>query len=810
MNAFGITSDRAHAGLLRLGLLVGFALGLGGAIPVSAQEIVGELALNLPAPKSFLLHATLPLPRGVMQPGAALSPLSILLPDGTRAVTQAESVSRYAASADGTDVVELYARVERPPGASPGDRVTYEVARLPQGPAQLTLHPAVEELLSTPGAFQMRTRDLFEHRYLADLGAGIRKGSYELRRDGAVVRELTLHRILLPEFPASGPEGTLPHMMGIRAWIRTFDSEGYILLDLEVHNGFDGRNPDDERDDLLNSVYFRDLRLRLPGPWRVLPAFESPVMGPILDVGALRDHQLLAEHGEALYVMPRQARMVRRYAIALPGWEGRARVALEERGLAFARRGTSPTGEPLWSWWNPKTARYFPQRFPLPTLDHLGLAHLDDELQAELKKREQQLAEGSKGSYPMFSQLLGWAHPWGVAYGGMTGGDEINPWDGLRVAAAGSRAGYRLAQLITRAYSDRQPTALYDLQGRPTQVPDLLIHGPNGPYAVSGFYIRPQAGFGFEDVPDFQDRAAKALGLRERSHEALEQFQPIDLQHYIRYTRNLKVLTWLGNDSLARHLLIASAEVFHLSFHRFPVGAWGYAPGSGLLAKMNHVKDYPGQGVALGRGEAWGIDCASAAYSVAGEAWRQAKLPWFERIAQLVEDGQSTCTGNIQAEYFSKLFGGRYLVRRANESAFLEHALVGMNESVFRGADPERATTLDDIVVASVRAGLQAPFWNAQDKGIWWSVGVAPTDSSLGIGEFCEDVPHNAYDTYVDREDTWSPLAYAYVHSGDPLFLQRAEEMLGGPLWTSLVAGGETWLESRSALLALAQSLYGN
>ena len=42
------------------------------------------------------------------------------------------------------------------------------------------------------------------------------------------------------------------------------------------------------------------------------------------------------------------------------------------------------------------------------------------------------MASGSAGNYPLKSAALGWAQPWGVAYGGMSGGDEINIFDGLR------------------------------------------------------------------------------------------------------------------------------------------------------------------------------------------------------------------------------------------------------------------------------------------------------------------------------------------------------------------------------------------
>ena len=278
--------------------------------PVRGQDVVAELSLDAPRQDEFLLRGTVPVPPGVVIPGRPGSPLTILAPDGTPVPTQAETVSRYGADADGADVVELIARGERPAGVEAGERVTYRVALLDSPADTFEPHAAVEELLATHGAFQVRARDVFEHRYAAKLGAALRKPDAQTRRDGVHVRELVAHRVMLPITPVAGDEGTLPRLMGVHAWVRTYDRAGFLLVDLHVHNGFDGRDLDDPRDDLLDRVYFRGLRLRLPEPWRVIDAFEHPGRGPAEDAGALRDHALLREREGELYMMPRQARPV--------------------------------------------------------------------------------------------------------------------------------------------------------------------------------------------------------------------------------------------------------------------------------------------------------------------------------------------------------------------------------------------------------------------------------------------------------------------------------------------------------------------
>ena len=81
-----------------------------------------------------------------------------------------------------------------------------------------------------------------------------------------------------------------------------------------------------------------------------------------------------------------------------------------------------------------------PFAIDVPTLDHVGLANVRAQLRGRLESVRSQTQSGLHGAYPFLSRRLGWAHPWGVAYGGMAGGDEIHQLDGVRTAASASRA----------------------------------------------------------------------------------------------------------------------------------------------------------------------------------------------------------------------------------------------------------------------------------------------------------------------------------------------------------------------------------
>lgn len=801
---------RAVWGVASAALTIASSLALAGesASLQDEHEVVGSMTLEAPQETTFVLHGTLPVPPGTWSPGDEGSPLSVLQPDGSQAVTQVEAVSLDPDRTRGAHVLEVIARVQRPPGVLPGSPISYKVALYDQSSGKHELHPQVAQLLEGAGGLPLSTRDVLGNRYEADLtlGSPLRVG-----REGPLVREVSRHQVLLPE--SSKPKAkALPHMMGVHSHLRTHAQAGYILLDLHLHNGMDGLDKLDPRDDALREIYFSHLSLELPPGWKVLHAFDNPAAGRSLEGDGVEQHLLLEPQEDGtMYLMPRQSHLVRRLAITLPGWESRARSALESRHLAFCRRGQNEQGRRFWSWWNPATAHYFPQRYPLPDLDHVGLEELRSSLDATAEARIEQIASGDPGTYPMYSAALGWAQPWGVPYGGMTGGDEIHPISGLRVAASASRGGYRLAQIGMRGYVDRQPTALYSRSGRPTRVEDILESDAGTPHVTSTFYLVPKTGdpFGFSEASDHQTIIVLRDGLAPEWQDELLSYGPIDFQHYIRHTRNLKVLAWLGNDSLARAELEAAAELFHLSFHEFPYGKYGYVESTGLLAKMELVNLDPGEGLPTGRGDAWGLDAVAAAYSLGSVEFRDRTYPWIEKVVRTFEAGQSECTGNLQALYVGKLLGGQFLVSRSNECSYLENALRGLNESLFAGRDEELFKTVRDMLVASVRAQTRPPFWNETELAPWATVGVAPADPLLP--EFCKDVPEGAFGGYANDIHLWSSLGYAYLYTGEPHFLKRAQEMAGSAsLWAKLHEDGLDWIENRSALLSVVQALHAH
>ena len=792
----------------------------------------------------LLLHGTLPLPPGAFPLRDSRSPFRLESPAGTRIPVQVESLSDYPRAADGSDVVEVTARVRRPVGLETGDRASFRLVYDPRTPPPHAPRSAVSDLLSTPGAIRLTSSDWFGHAYERDLslvprdpGEGPPAPAHKVMRDGEVVRTVRSHSSLVPVLVDESPTGTLPHMMGVHAYTSTFQDEDWFALDLSIHNGHSGHSGQsaagegqqeqgdeqlpgagDGRGDPRNApagrLYFRELVLELPAGWSVLAAFADPFLGqPVTADGQTRISLVTQLPGNKLHLMPRQARFHRRLAIARPGAEAAAREYLDGIGLAFARAGTRLQGGQRFSWRNLETSRYFPQCQPLPDLGHLDAETLRADLGAERDALAGHLAAGTSGSFPLVSPVLGWAHPWGVSYGGMTGSGEIFMVEGVPTAAAASRAGYSVLQLINRMVTERHPTALFDGDGEPTRLARWVDGDPESGAAhhvKMRFSIVPDLAygdpFGFTAAPTFQVEAVEAAGAGPDYADDLDGYMPIDLQHLVRHTKNVKALVWLRADPLARDELRLQGEIGRLSYHTLPNSENGYVQSSGQLADRQYVDQNPATGAFMGRGEGWAIDAMVGAWRLSDSAWRAEAAPWFDGLLELMEDGQSACLGYIHNKPGTGQLDNQYRVRQNFEEAILALGLRSMTESVWRRRDPARAARAEELLTAALYPMIGPDFWDSAAGAPYHHVGVA--DNTPEAPPFCTDFGPLPHSTSYDRSQCWGALAQGYLLTEDELFLQRAAELLDAvDLRSGLEADGLENITNRSPLLALAQEL---
>jgi hypothetical protein len=794
-------------------------------LTVGAQ--VGLLETIVPAAGSFLLRGSLPIPPGVFTDQSTSMPLAVLDFDGEPVLTQAHVVSRYADASEGADVLELVARLPSPAGVAPGQRASFGVRVLSEGipitpPASTGLAALTEataalpgpviDLLSDPEAVLISTRDVFGHRYSARL---LEDGeASRLLKHGPLMSQVRNYRVMLPETPVAGSSGTLAHLFGVHAYWTALAEENIVLLDLRVNNGQANTEPG-TLDDVINHVYFDRLDISVPVGWTVVQDFVDPMLGTLSSSGGMNHLPLVRANTDgSLHLFPMRAQMIRRLALCPLGQEQRARDLLEMEGLAFSVGGfEAETNEPLWHWSNPITGRYFPQSFPLPSLEFAGLDNVRSQLNGQFNWLLGLFTSGSsQGNYPVQAPRLGWAHPYGVGYGGMTGGDEIHIVEGVPTAMARSREGYRHLQLLHRMHTDRQPNAIWRQDGEPASFLDYLVLNGADSYVPLSFYMLWLGGtdtIGYNSKPTFQVNAAAAQGKLPSYQATLLGFDPHDQQHLIRYTRSPKALAWLGNDSLAKDDLKLQAELFRLSYHPYYNSIGKSMDETSMRRDIEDVTDNLHGAMTYGRGEAWGTDVVSAAYALGEPAWREQVYPWFETLASLLAFAQTTCGGYIMAQSGQKFLDGKYRGAQGYEVSIVDNALTGLVERAFRGKSPAYTALMDDVRQAHYYGFIDPMAWSAVHDGPWEQYAVAPL-SPLSV-PYCgnSQQPLDGFTPGANKYQTFTTLGYAYQLTEDPVFLEKAGDMIGGDLVSELLGDGTFNVANRAAILRVAQDLAG-
>ncbi|MFT4648488.1 MAG: hypothetical protein ACI9X4_001713 [Glaciecola sp.] len=822
--ARGLVNSRIIAmGLTFLGLL--------GTLPAQQQQLSSHIApgamfqtastvaiakFTQKAPTSILyqLHGTLPIPPGTWNGDRQHPTLAVRSYDGTLAHTQMEVVTRN--SVGEPEVVELIALVRRDPSVAAGTQIDFDVVSHQGTPGSIQVRPEVVDLLRAPGQIVMNTYDVFGNRYQADLMRDLHGGQHRRLKEGALLNQYGGHRVLTP-VPGSDPTTVLPHMMGVHVYTTVYSGSSAISVDLIVHNALSDLSDETAEDDLLDDMYFRNIGLEIPQGWVILSAFDNPLESDLVDIpGTSRAQKQLVSPlaGGRMHLMVRQARFTRRFIIAQDTPEGRAQAMqlnIKETLALLKRPRTQAERSSLWSWWNPTTAFYYPQKFVLPILTDYDLATITDHLEARYHRIALQTETGTTGLYPFTAAPMGWCHPWGDPYGGMPGGDEINFVDGLKTAVTESTDGYRLAEITAKAYMDRQAMAFYDIHGTPLRLRDLVQVGLQGRFYMDAHFQLSPSGVHeyprFDLSPKHHIERVRSLNLQPDYESEMRSWVNIDIQHLIRYTRSYKTLVWLGNDELAKDEIRLTADIFRLSYPEVYSSYNGYVQGTGLLYDQLRVQQFPQQGADVGRGEAWGMDAACTAYAISDNSFRTRFRPWFQIFSDMVRDGQSACTGNVVSFYIANHFNGQYRVRQSFEVAMVEQALRSIAECVFKDLPGITYQELREVQRGSTYASLRAPYWNPTQKGPWFIVGTGHANDNM-VQDLCDNVPNDAFSPHVDFTDYWNAIAYTFAENPDRFLIDRLDEMIGAAtitLGTSPLID-TLRIEARAAMLVFKET----
>jgi hypothetical protein len=786
----------------------------GGGNGGPGGPVVAVLELTTPTQAQFVLHGTVPVPKGTFPRADGKVPFSVRNITGTVVPTQVEIVSRYPDDSDGAAVIEVLARVDRPTNAVVGGKVQYQVVENPHPVGKLPIKQEVLSLLTKPAGTLLVATDVFGHQYTVDLFKNIRAQSPGVNlvnlRQGSVAVQMRTYDVMSRGSQTVGaPSGALPHFFGVHAYVTAWSQQNSLSLDLRVNNGPSGVDHGDPSDDPLGNVYFKSLELWVPTGWVVQSDVNDPCLGTAHSQGTYTAYPLIKPNADgSMHLMAQQAMLHRRLALSKSPAVAEARALLDQEGLGFCRRGPSPDGGPLYSWWNQNTANYFPQRHKLADVSYYGVNSLEGNCASEFNNTKQHLEQGTATQYPYSMPAYGYNHGWGVQYGGMTSGSEIWFYDGFKTAEAASNKGYRAAQMQHRMYCDRQPQCLYDKNGETTRTDEWIVHGPTFDYIPITFFQRFNGNgndpFGYATSPAFQRQYVASHTLQPAYETDILNWDPIDFQHYARFTHGAKVLAWLGNDAIAKDDLRMAAEIFRMSYHEYPTNSAGATMSSQLLSDMNHVHAHPGKGYGFGRGPAWGTDSAVCAYTLSDSTWRARWVGWFDKVADTLAQGQSSCNGFIQANVNIKNLAGQWYTRQSIEQAIIENVLWELKESVFRDADPARFAQTTDTLRDSLYAMIGPMAWDNSVHAPMAMVAVGPLD--INLPPFCGSVPPGGTGNGGDKYQTPSSLAYGFELTGDQTFLTRASEMFATTnLLGTLTGSGMYSVENKIALIAALQ-----
>jgi len=702
---------------------------------------VARLELAAPRTDAFLLRACLPIERGVFPRADGRSPFLVRMPGDTGELTRAqvEVVSRYP-NGD-ADVVEIIAPATIDEAVRKGARVTCGVylddggEEAPVATTPVSVRVAALLDPTARGRVAVRTHDVFGNTYIAELvgnPGGYGQGSIRAGKQGPFLSEQRAYATLEPA-PNQGKEGApLPHLMGVHAYWTKTAIDDVVLMSMRVHNGaVAGNRAASSLEAPLGIVYWTNLELVTPKEWIVVPEIADPFFGPSRVEGDVRITSIVRGNADgSLHMMGPQAQFERRFALAPLGQEAAAKSRLAFEGWAFPARD-----DQLWSWSNTKTARYFPQRTVLATIDFLkragktGKAAARAQDAATLSDQKKALETGTAFGWYVLSPVMGWAHPWFTQEQGGVGGEGIATIEGHYVAQGASQDGLASLSLGHRMNVCRQPEATYDAQGEIVGYHRWLSqdgvipfdYRTNGGVVIPEFRLPMRWGAPASE----QVRTVVARGLRPSydkgnpfdkegsvPHDgALLSWWPHDDQHLVRYTRSTKALTWLANDAMAKDDLMLSAELFRLVFHESPHVAVDWSAGVTLAIYAELARRSPHGGLPVGREHAWGIDAMCAAYSVASPEWRARQKSWFGHVTQLLDDGAMP-SGLVQRFVNERLLGdNRYCVAQTFECLFLVHALRCMDASVYEGVDEARTAQLAGLAEKAGEYLFFGPPW---------------------------------------------------------------------------------------------------
>ena len=539
--------------------------------------------------------------------------------------------------------------------------------------------------------------------YSAQVGRVAGGGSYY--RSGALVTTFEVSgRLARRDHSAPFPE-----LLGFTAWITSTAGENAVQITLALDSGrVDGSVLPDFEFDGIELVVPQGVELEHKGPE---PLSDGPIE---LDDGNWAHSLSPTELAQVWF--QRQER-VWHFALFPTGERPRARQLLDNLGFAVALSGPG-----LWAWDSPGCCGFNAQEVAPPMLAHLNVGSLIPGSKTSVDKLLIALRDGKPiGGGNSKVGRLGLFHPWGVAYGGMTGGSEIDQLLGVELTRAPDPWRLLEYQLRFARLVDRQRVALYRRDGVPFPLEYVASGGvPDGavaakpPAMFNGQFANNPDPFGFWAAQNKSPRV-----LNSTAYEStLRSFAPIDEQHLVRFTGPAKVLAALWRDPYAIRWLKLEAELSRAHLSEFPGGQL-----DGWIAQ---TRSRPRQGGPLGRGEGWVADCVAHAWAYHPRGFRTRFAPWARKFLELV--AQSPTPAGIWNRHTSGKsikpapFYSAHAVCQTIEHAIVAHGALGLWLAT-RAEEPQH--NVERALVDAATTGIRY-LWKPGAGDAYQWVAVAP------------------------------------------------------------------------------------
>jgi len=761
---------------------------------------VAYLECDVPNLDRFVVHGAVPVPRGYSYRRYPC-PFTVFDPTGNPLVTQWEPI---AYRADGTLMtVELLTQVVRgelPPNTRQRFAVRERDSALPPLPFDVD-NPAFTDI-------KLRAIDVYGNQYVGN------PQFVRVHRLGSVVFTCEFTMRLMPTDPNTT---TLEQLGAAQMWMTFRRDTNIVEVALNYHNA-SSEHP-------TWHIYFDRLLMSIPEDWGGVSMWPESRGGDAFNFQGFRVLPLITSQStsEVHYLAQRHERGFR-YFLHPPGREANAHELQQRKGWAVAvDELLNPiTGDRTWSFFNPETPGYFPQAMPMPDLSHVfGLRQglIDDKNQLYF----QLMNEFSVGADTPIHLPGGFRNPYGVEYGGQTGGMNMNPFEGMETLWSGERAGLLHAYAVMRCYNDRQFGAMYQDNGVSYRVSDPRYLNPDGtlPYQMRNNKFLVSYPNIHHDAPWFwaqQDKSheqhVEAIGQVPAYRDALRNFDPIDAQHIYRYSRMLKLLVYLDNDPLAKRRLQAQCALLRSQFYEGPGGA--------LRSFMNGP---PNIGGGFGREHAEAGDIAAAAYATGDVFWRASWKPWFDTFFEALnhtqtEGGVWMALTHGRIATAAPLGDGHtafFRAMRPNEHAYTLHALRAIKEMVYgEGVDAYRYSRVNEMMVLGGEAVWNLLWLWEQDlsgpagNGTWDRIAVGEIGPSPIMFQDRSDLPPQMWETGVGLDNWRTGLALSYWFTeANTLTVDMVDALMsytGGTNFLQLVeAQGLNRIWNDCALLAMLQ-----